>query len=39
VIADALSRAHLAIHARMQREEWLALEIRRGLEGPMHQWV
>jgi ribosomal protein L11 methyltransferase len=38
-IADALSKTHLRVHARMQREEWLALEIRRGLEGPMHQWV
>jgi len=38
-IADGLLKTHLRIHAHMQREEWLALEIRRGLEGPMHQWV
>jgi ribosomal protein L11 methyltransferase len=38
-IAEALSKTHLRINSQMQREEWLALEIRRGLEGPMHQWV
>jgi ribosomal protein L11 methyltransferase len=38
-IEDALSKTHLRIHALMKREEWLTLEIRRGLEGPMHQWV
>jgi ribosomal protein L11 methyltransferase len=38
-IEDALSKAHLRIHALMKREEWLTLEIRRGLEGPMHQWI
>ena len=38
-VEDALSKTHLRIHALIKREEWLTLEIRRGLEGPMHQWV
>ena len=38
-IDEALSKVHLKIHALNKREEWLALEVRRGLEGPMHQWV
>jgi ribosomal protein L11 methyltransferase len=38
-IDDALSKVHLKIRALKKREEWLVLEIRRGFEGPMHQWV
>lgn len=38
-IEQALAKVRLNIHALKKREEWLALEIRRGVEGPMHQWV